>query len=271
MNKIYILLTLIATAIGINELYTSDIHTFTNTSEVVEASLVSAVSVKKKAKAELTSEEKEAFFRNYAAELHASISGSKPALPVFTQALQAYYSVNNEATMNKSNLLTVIDFSLPSTEKRLWVIDIDKNITLENTVVSHGKNSGMNEATEFSNEVNSHKSSLGAYTTAETYFGKHGLSLRLDGLEEGINDNARERYIVIHTAAYADPSVIDAQGRLGRSLGCPAIPAEDIDIIEKISNGSVLYIYADDADYSAKSKFKNYDNAYSAIESIMTV
>jgi hypothetical protein len=269
MNKLYILLILIITVVGITELFFID--TDTKKTKRLEASLINTAALKNSAKAELTNEEKEAVFKDYAEKVYNNISGSKPRLTVFTQALQVYHTLNQEAPVKKSNLLTVIDFSLPSTEKRLWVFDLENNITLENTVVSHGKNSGMNKATKFSNKVNSYKSSLGAYLTAETYVGKHGLSLRLDGLEKGINDRARERAIVIHTASYANPSVIEAQGRLGRSLGCPAIPVNKIDIIKNISEGSVLFIYANDKKYTSKSRFNDFDSAYNAIEKHLNV
>ena len=122
------------------------------------------------------------------------------------------------------------------------------------TVVSHGKNSGGNYATSFSNEEGSLKSSLGFYLTGETYKGRNGYSLILDGLEKGINDRARQRAIVMHGAAYSNPSVIRANGRLGRSFGCPAVPqALSRPIIDAIKGGSVLYIYAPIPEYLAQS------------------
>ena len=124
---------------------------------------------------------------------------------------------------------------------------------LYSSVVSHGKNSGENYATSFSNEVGSYKSSLGFYLTGNTYQGKNGYSLLLDGLEKGINDRARERAIVVHGAAYANPSVCKS-GRLGRSFGCPAVPQKlSRPIIDAIKGGSVMYIYAGTPDYLAHS------------------
>lgn len=120
--------------------------------------------------------------------------------------------------------------------------------------MSHGKNSGNNYATSFSNEEGSHKSSLGFYLTASTYQGRNGYSLILDGLEKGINDRARQRAIVMHGAAYANPSVIRGGGRLGRSFGCPAVPEKlSRPIIDAIKGGSVMYIYAAKPDYLAQS------------------
>lgn len=270
MKNLYILLAII-TGIGISDQITRGSKKSNNTANIAEASLINTGAGKSSAKAKLSEAEKEAFFKEYAEQVYNTIDGSKPSLSVFTQALQVYHSLNEEAAVKKNNLLSVIDFSLPSTEKRFWIFDLEKNMTLENTVVSHGRNSGMNKAKSFSNKVNSYKSSLGAYITAETYVGKHGLSLRLDGLEEGINDKARERAIVIHTASYANPSVIEAQGRLGRSLGCPAIPVNKIDIIKNISEGSVLFIYANDKKYTSKSRFNDFDSAYTAIEKFINV
>ena len=137
----------------------------------------------------------------------------------FRQAVIGYYKIENR----RKDILTLIDFSRPSTEKRLFVIDMKQRKLLFSSVVSHGKNSGDNYATSFSNEYGSYKSSLGFYLTESTYQGKNGYSLILNGLEKGINDRARERSIVMHGAAYADPSVAIRGGRLGRSFGCPAV------------------------------------------------
>lgn len=176
--------------------------------------------------------------------------GQQIPFPVFKQALNGYNNIRDK----KKELLTFIDFTKPSTEERLFVIDIHNKRILYNTVVSHGRNSGMNYATKFSNKNGSNQSSLGFYLTGGTYIGKNGYSLLLDGLEKGINDRARERAIVVHGAPYANPSIIKASGRLGRSLGCPALPqAVSKEIIDVIKNGSVLYIYANDTEYQKKS------------------
>ena len=168
----------------------------------------------------------------------------------FRQAVAGYNRIENR----KRDILALIDFSRPSTEKRLWVFDMKQRKVLFNSVVSHGKNSGVNYATSFSNEYGSYKSSLGFYLTGSTYQGKNGYSLILDGLEEGINDRARERAIVMHGAAYADPAVADKSGRLGRSFGCPAIPQKlSRPIIDALMGGSVMYIYAETPDYLARS------------------
>ena len=174
--------------------------------------------------------------------------------PAFRQAVQGY----NKIEQKKKPVLTLIDFTKPSTEKRLFVFDMKERKLLYSSVVAHGKNSGENYATSFSNAVGSYKSSLGFYLTGSTYRGKNGYSLLLDGLEKGINDRARERAIVVHGAAYADPSVIRAGGRLGRSFGCPAVPQKiSRPLIDTIKGGSVMYIYAATPEYLAQSHILN--------------
>jgi hypothetical protein len=159
-----------------------------------------------------------------------------------------------ELEFDNENLVTIIDFSKPSTEKRFFVIDVKNKKLLYHTLVAHGKNTGANEAINFSNTKHSLKTSLGIYSTAEPYCGKHGYSLRLDGLEKGLNDNARERAIVIHGAKYVSTDFIERHGRLGRSWGCPALPIElTSEIIDLIKGGSCVYIYADDENYLENS------------------
>ncbi|MDR7130868.1 hypothetical protein J2X69_003227 [Algoriphagus sp. 4150] len=180
-----------------------------------------------------------------------SPNGVLPSKEVFTLAIQGWNKMKGNL---KSKVLTVIDFSLPSTAKRMWVIDPEKGEILLNSVVSHGRNSGDLMASAFSNQPESFKSSLGFYTTAETYSGKHGYSLRLDGLEKGFNDQARNRAIVIHGADYAKEEFAKTVGRLGRSLGCPALPSElSAEAIDLIKDGSLLFIFGNDDDYLTKS------------------
>lgn len=144
----------------------------------------------------------------------------------------------------KSQVVTLIDFSLPSTVKRLWTINLITGEVLINTYVAHGQNSGDNVATAFSNIPESHQSSLGFYLTDQIYVGKHGNSMRLKGLEKNINDKAWDRAIVVHGADYATDGFISKHGRLGRSYGCPAIPPEITDqFIETVKDGSLLFIY----------------------------
>jgi hypothetical protein len=177
-----------------------------------------------------------------------------PQVTCFTKAMEGFYALRQKGIIEK-DILTVIDFSLSSTKKRLWVIDLVNNTILYSSVVSHGMKSGGEYANSFSNSQSSNKSSLGFYATGETYQGKHGLSLKLDGLERGINDNARARAVVMHGAQYANPSVLKSQGFLGRSQGCPAIPESlKNDIIKTIKGKSCLFIYHPTKSYDITSK-----------------
>ncbi len=160
---------------------------------------------------------------------------------LFNDAFLAYKKTSDR----KKPLLTIIDYSKPSTEKRFYVVDLDKKKLIFNTYVAHGVNSGKKTATKFSNVVNSRKTSLGTFLTDTTYYGSNGYSLRLDGLTSGVNDKARERYIVVHGADYANPSFIQKNGYLGRSWGCPALPQNlSRKIIDTIKGGSVIYASA---------------------------
>lgn len=181
-----------------------------------------------------------------------------PKRDILSLGIKGYLKLKEEGNMPEGKPLTVIDFSLPSSEKRMWIIDMEDGIILHFGHVSHGRNSGDLMAQKFSNKNSSYMSSLGFYLTAETYQGKHGYSLRLDGLEPGFNDNARERAIVIHGADYAKEDFIKQTGRLGRSLGCPALPHEiTVEIIDLIKNKSVLFIYGKDDNYLNQSQILN--------------
>jgi hypothetical protein len=189
---------------------------------------------------------------NYKLWLECKLDNSL-SFEVFDAAVIGY---SHTEKIRKKNIFTIIDFSKSSTTTRCFVIDMDKRKLLYHCFVAHGKNSGDNFADSFSNEPESLKSSLGFYLTAETYSGKHGYSLRLDGLEKNINDNARLREIVIHGADYVSQEFIDAHGRLGRSWGCPALPVEiSKEVIDKISNGCCLFIYGKDENYIKNSTF----------------
>jgi hypothetical protein len=172
---------------------------------------------------------------------------------IFHTAVQGKSHLDN---LKMESVITIIDFTLPSTEKRFFVIDLENKQLLFKCLVAHGKNSGDNYAITFSNEPESLRSSLGFYVTAETYYGEHGYSLRLDGLEKNINDNARARDIVIHGAGYVSEDFIKKYGRLGRSWGCPALPADiSKQVIDRIASGSCFYIYGDDKFYRENSAF----------------
>lgn len=164
---------------------------------------------------------------------------TKLNLSIFKKALEG-----KRKHCKYTNLISIIDFTQPSTSKRFFLIDLRKRKILYHTYVAHGKNSGENYATKFSNKEDSHMSSIGFYKTGSTYYGKHGYSLRLHGLEEGLNDNAFKRAIVIHGADYVSEDFIKKQGRLGRSHGCPALPKGLVkNIITITKGGSCLYIH----------------------------
>lgn len=168
---------------------------------------------------------------------------SLPTFDSFSEAIAGYYQLKEKGWVER-DILTIIDFSLSSNAKRMWVIDMTTQVVLMNTYVAHGKNTGDEFATSFSNENSSFKSSLGFYTTGEIYDGKHGMSLKLDGLEKGINDKARERGIVMHAADYVSNDFIKSNKRLGRSQGCPAVPVElSSEIIDMIKGKSCLFMY----------------------------
>ncbi len=159
-------------------------------------------------------------------------------------ALAGYAELNNEGKISKKDLITIIDFSKPSTEERMFVINLKTKQVIAKSLCAHGRNSGEIWATQFSNSAESYESSLGFYIASETYDGKHGNSLKLDGQETGINDNARNRGVVIHGADYVSKSFIANTGKLGRSQGCPALPMDQYKkIISLIKGGSCLFIY----------------------------
>lgn len=152
--------------------------------------------------------------------------------------------------------LAVIDYSLPSTQRRLWVFDLKKRRLLFQELVAHGRNSGDNYANSFSNTTGSFQSSIGLFRTLNAYQGRHGLSLRMEGVEPGINDNAFDRAIVIHGAPYVNPALIARQGRIGRSLGCPAVrPAVARGLIDQLKDGQFLFAYYPDPQWLTSSAF----------------
>lgn len=178
--------------------------------------------------------------------------------PAFNYAMKGFNYLLQHGMLANDNIISIVDFTLPSYRKRLFVIDLDDYRVLFNTYVAHGVNSGREYANEFSNQPSSYKSSLGFYETQNTYMGEHGYSLRLNGLEKGINDNASSRDIVIHAADYVNESFIKSQGYIGRSWGCPALPEKlHKPIIDKIKNGTCLFIYSTNKNYLKKSRIVN--------------
>jgi hypothetical protein len=167
-----------------------------------------------------------------------------PRRDVIDAAYAAYTNAVNDGSALRTGLLTVIDYSLPSTQPRLWVFDLTRMRILYRELVAHGRESGDNFATAFSNEEGSYMSSLGVFITDEAYMGKNGYSMRLRGMDLGINDHAYDRAIVVHGASYVSRKVADAAGRLGRSLGCPAVRVGIAHkLIDAIKDGTVMYVY----------------------------
>ena len=177
---------------------------------------------------------------------------------VFELALKGFEKLHEKGLLNEDSILTIVDFSKSSRQKRMVVIDLKKLEVVFNTVVAHGRNTGQEFARSFSNQPRSNKSSLGFYVTRNTYMGSNGYSLKLDGIERGINDKAMERAIVMHAADYANEEVIKSKGFLGRSFGCPAVPQKvSKKIIDKIKNGNALFVYYPDNKYLKTSKLLN--------------
>lgn len=179
----------------------------------------------------------------------------------FKKAMIGYLQFRQLNKLSEKALITVVDFSLPSHQPRLWVIDLAAQRVLFHSLVAHGVNSGLHYAEKFSNKEGSYQSSLGFYITGDTYQGKHGLSLYLDGQEWKFNSNARRRAVVMHAADYVSETHIAKTGRIGRSQGCPAIPEHlKDDIISTIKGGTCLYIYHPSPDYHRVSKWGNWVN-----------
>ncbi len=182
----------------------------------------------------------------------------------FLGAFKGYHYLAGKDLIKKKNILTICDYSQSSNKKRLYVIDLLNNTILFNTYVSHGKNSGGEFATSFSNINNSNKSSLGFMVTDDTYSGAAGLSLRFNGMEAGINDHVRSRHIVIHGSRFVNENVMQSRGTIGRSLGCPAIPFDVRNkIIDTIKGGSCFYVYNPDPWYTHSSPILNATLDYS--------
>jgi hypothetical protein len=180
----------------------------------------------------------------------------EPGLPLIAlkSALHVYHKFSREGLISNLDAITIVDFDQPSNRERLFVIDLTAEKMLYKTLVAHGKNSGEILATNFSNNLESHQSSPGFYITGSSYLGRHGYSLALEGIEKGINDNAKERSIVMHGATYVSYDYIRTTGRLGRSFGCPAVPEGMAhEIIDAIKNRSLFFIYSSGGAYIKNS------------------
>jgi hypothetical protein len=200
------------------------------------------------------------------AEASASRRGSERVLGAATAldpdvlrlAMNAAACARDLGAVAKERLLTVIDYTKASTEPRLWVLDLVNERVLFEELVAHGRGSGENFATRFSNDEGSHQTSLGLFRTADAYVGSNGYSLRLDGLEAGVNDRARDRAIVMHGASYVNALLSRTVGRLGRSWGCPALrPAIARTVIDTIKEGSLVFAYYPNRQWLRESRFLN--------------
>ncbi|MEJ8755425.1 murein L,D-transpeptidase catalytic domain family protein [Pontibacter sp. H259] len=222
---------------------------------------------------ELALAEKQLAFTDHVEDLYdrADLRGKGLSFTVFQKAFVGFHNLKQRRMVSQSkSILTIVDFTKPSREKRMWVIDLNEKKLLFNTLVAHGRNTGNVIAEKFSNQPNSYMSSLGFYITDNTYYGKHGLSLKLDGLDKGFNTNARARAIVVHGAEYATKDFIKQHGRLGRSLGCPALPTEvSKEVIDAIKNETVMYVHSNDKSYT--SKYLDIDQAVESFAANQTI
>jgi L,D-transpeptidase catalytic domain len=179
----------------------------------------------------------------------------QPAYDLFLRGIAGFYELKEEENLADKEVITLIDFRKSGNEKRLWVVDIKERKLLFHSLVAHGRNSGDVFANQFSNQHESNQSSLGFYVTGNTYWGKHGLSLKLHGIEEGINDQAEARAIVMHGAEYVSDEYIRKIGRLGRSFGCPAVPMSvHKEMITTLAGGTCLFIFYPDPNYLSATR-----------------
>jgi len=220
-------------------------------------------------------------FFHYVDDIYATANLSESGLDsaVFQKAMVGYYNLKTANLLpTASSVITVVDFNLPGTAKRMWIVDVQNKKLLLNTWVAHGQGSGKNTADTFSNIDDSHQSSLGFYITDDIYVGKHGRSLHLDGVDTGYNDLARKREIVLHGADYVNQSTIDEQGYLGRSFGCPAVSTEVVEqVISAIQGKNMIFMTGKDDTYNSKflnqeqaAKLAFADSSFSLVKEVMT-
>jgi hypothetical protein len=198
---------------------------------------------------------------------HLQLEKAGLAFEVFNLGMVGYHNLKYQGKLGDKNLLTIIDFTKPSTKKRFYTIDLDHGSLKYHTYVAHGRNTGENEARKFSNIPHSNQSSLGFYVTGETYVGSKGYSLRLDGTESKYNGNLRSRAVVVHDAEYVSESWIKRYGRLGRSQGCPALPKELAKpIINTIKNKTAVFAYYNDEQYVKSSEYLSVESLMKKLE-----
>jgi hypothetical protein len=198
---------------------------------------------------------------------HIDLKSYKLSYNVFKMGMIGYHSLQSEGKVGDRNVITIIDFTKPSTAKRFYTIDLDTKKVKFHSLVAHGRTTGENIAKTFSNKPHSNASSLGFYITGETYVGSKGYSLRLDGQEKKYNGNIRSRAVVIHAADYVSESWIKKNGRIGRSQGCPALPKEiNKSVINTIRNKTVIFAYYKDDNYLKSSAYLDFDRMINGLE-----
>ena len=206
-------------------------------------------------KEEIKSLSTDSLYNDYISKLYHKVHLDSAGLNinVFEKALTGFYNFKSSGLLHNKSILTIADFDQESCKKRLYIIDLDKKELVLNTWVAHGQNSGGDKPSYFSNAVSSNTSSIGFYITGEIYSGKHGRSLKLDGMDYGFNNNARERAIVVHGADYVSQASINQLGRLGRSQGCPAVSSKLANkVINTISDKTVLFINSSSQNYTSQ-------------------
>ena len=202
-------------------------------------------------------------FRDHIDSLYggAGLEGSLD-YAVFELALIGYYNMLADSLIERESIITIIDYTVPSTEERLFVVDLVAGELLYASLVSHGLNTGENYAEDFSNTPGSLQTSLGFYITGIDYYGEHGGALKLSGVDTLYNDNAMKRCIVMHGAWYCSEEFIEEHGRLGRSWGCPVLPLEvSAEIIDAVKDGTCMFVYSDDDEYLENSIYLEIDGA----------
>lgn len=193
----------------------------------------------------------------YTEQVYDCLTEDNLSYEAFKIGVKGYFNLFMNGNLTNSKYLTIIDMTLSCNEERLFIIDMESQEVVHRSLVAHGKNTGEEFAINFSNKQRSHQTSLGFYKTAETYNGKRGFSLKLDGLEHS-NSNARDRGVVIHSADYVGADYIQTNGRLGRSFGCPSIPKEGYEaVVDLLKDGSCFFIYYPEKNYLSQSKLVN--------------
>ncbi|HXA00863.1 MAG TPA: murein L,D-transpeptidase catalytic domain family protein [Cytophagaceae bacterium] len=221
---------------------------------LISAASASSLFAKNPPAKEKSNIEVSAMFENHIKDLYTVSLLKEKGLSyeVFRLGMVGYYNIKHQDLLSSKGIISIIDFEKPSTEQRLWIIDVNNKKLLYHSLVAHGKNSGDNKATTFSNCPSSNMSSVGFFVTRNGYIGKHGLSLVIDGLDHQFNSNAKSRAVVIHSADYVSEEFIKSYGRLGRSQGCPAIPVENHEeVINTIKDGTALFIHSPCVRYSS--------------------